>query len=82
VRDTLYDRFDKKYQLKREEIPERLGTFHDALQVMLGAGARVIETQIAKSLVSRLDMDFTENADWTIVNHFDLAKKNREYRRE
>jgi KaiC/GvpD/RAD55 family RecA-like ATPase len=77
VRDTLYDRFDKKYQLKREEIPERLGTFHDALQVMLGAGARVIETQIAKNLVSRLDIDFTENVDWTIVNYFDLAKRAR-----
>jgi hypothetical protein len=77
VRDTLYDRFDKKYQLKREEIPEKLGTFHDALQVMLGAGARVIETQIAKNLVSRLDIDFTENVDWTIVNYFDLAKRAR-----
>jgi KaiC/GvpD/RAD55 family RecA-like ATPase len=77
VRDTLYDRFDKKYQLKREEIPERLDTFHNALQVMLGAGAKVIETQIAKSLGSRLDLDFTENVDWTIVNYFDLAKRAR-----
>jgi hypothetical protein len=77
VRDTLYDRFDKKYQLKREEIPERLDTFHNALAVMLGAGARVIETQIAKSLVSRLGLDFTENVDWTIVNYFDHAKKAR-----
>jgi KaiC/GvpD/RAD55 family RecA-like ATPase len=77
VRDTLYDRFDKKYQLKREEIPEKLDTFHNALGVMLGAGARVIETQIAKSLVSRLGLDFTENLDWTIVNYFDLARRAR-----
>ena len=75
VRDTLYDRFDKKYQLRREEIPERLDTFHNALRVMLGAGARVIETQIAKSLVSRLGLDFTENVDWTIVNYFDYARR-------
>jgi KaiC/GvpD/RAD55 family RecA-like ATPase len=77
VRDTLYDRFEKKYQLKREEIPERLDTFHNALRVMLGAGAIVIETQIAKSLVSRLGLDFTENVDWTIVNYFDHARKAR-----
>jgi len=77
VRDTLYDRFDKKYQLKREEIPEKLDAFHNALQMMLGAGARVIETQIAKSLVSRLNLDFTENVDWTIVDYFDLARKNQ-----
>jgi KaiC/GvpD/RAD55 family RecA-like ATPase len=77
VRDTLYDRFEKKYQLKREEIPEKLDTFHNALQMMLGAGARVIETQIAKSLVSRLDLDFTENVDWTIVDYFHYARKNQ-----
>jgi KaiC/GvpD/RAD55 family RecA-like ATPase len=77
VRDTLYDRFDKKYQLKREEIPEKLDSFHKALQVMLGAGARIIETQIAKGLASRLDLDFTENVDWTIVDYFDLAKRTR-----
>jgi hypothetical protein len=45
---------------------------------MLGAGARVIETQIAKSLVSRLDLNFTENVDWTIVDYFDLAKREKE----
>jgi len=77
VRDTLYDRFDKKYLLRRDEIPERLDTFHNALGMMLGAGAKVIETQIAKSLVSRLGLDFTENVDWTIVNYFDYARKAR-----
>ncbi|TLN09555.1 hypothetical protein FDZ71_10010 [bacterium] len=77
MRDTLYDRFEKKYQLKREEIPEKLDTFHNALQMMLGAGARVIETQIAKSLVSRLDLDFTENVDWTIVDYFHYARRNQ-----
>jgi len=77
VRDTLYDRFDKKYQLKREEIPEKLDTFHRALHVMLGAGARVIETQIDKSLVSRLDLDFTENVNWTIVDYFDFARRTK-----
>ena len=77
MRDTLYDRFDKKYQLRRDEIPEKLDIFHNALQMMLGAGARVIETQIAKSLVSILDLDFTENIGWTIVDYFDHARKNQ-----
>jgi len=77
VRDTLYDHFEKKYRLKREEIPEKLDTFQKALQVMLGAGARVIETQIAKSLVSKLDLDFTENVNWTIVDYFDSARRTK-----
>jgi hypothetical protein len=42
---------------------------------MLGAGAKVIEKQIAKNLYSRLDLDFTEHSNWTIVEYFDHAKK-------
>jgi len=74
ARDTFYDRFDQKYQLKREEIPERLGTFHYAFETMVGAGARLVETQMAKSLMSKLGLDFTENTDWNIVDYFEHAK--------
>ena len=78
VRDTIYDRFDRKYQLKREEIPEKLDIFHKALQGMLGAGATVIETQIAKIFDKKLNLEFTENINWTIVDYFDSAKRTNE----
>jgi KaiC/GvpD/RAD55 family RecA-like ATPase len=77
VRDTIYDRFDRKYQLKREEIPEKLEIFQKALQGMLGAGAKVIETQIAKSFYSSLDIEFTDNVNWTIVDYFDSVKRTK-----
>jgi archaellum biogenesis ATPase FlaH len=77
VRDTIYDRFDRKYQLKREEIPEKLDIFGKALQGMLGAGAKVIETQIAKSFYCSLDIEFTDNVNWTIVDYFDSAKRTK-----
>ena len=77
VRDTIYDRFDRKYQLKREEIPEKLDIFQKALQGMLGAGAKVIETQIAKSFYRSLDIEFTDNVNWTIVDYFDSAKRRK-----
>ncbi len=77
VRDTIYDRFEKKCELKREDIPEKLDAFHKALHGMFGAGAKVIETQIVKSLDSRLGLDFTAHIDWTIVDYFHLAKKAR-----
>jgi KaiC/GvpD/RAD55 family RecA-like ATPase len=78
VRDTIYDRFDRKYQLKREEIPEKLDIFHKALQGMLGAGSTVIETQIAKIFDKKLNLEFTENINWTIVDYFDSAKRTNE----
>jgi KaiC/GvpD/RAD55 family RecA-like ATPase len=75
VRDTIYDRFDRMYQLRHEEIPVKLNTFHEALQTMFGAGAKVIETQIAKGFSARLGSGFTENENWTIVDYFELAKR-------
>jgi KaiC/GvpD/RAD55 family RecA-like ATPase len=75
VRDTIYDRFDRMYQLRREEIPTKLDAFHEALQTMFGAGAKVIETQIAKGFSARLGSGFTENENWTIVDYFEFAKR-------
>ena len=77
VRDTIYDRFDRKYQLKREEIPNKLDIFHGAMQGMLGAGAKVIETQIAKIFDNQLNLEFAENVNWTIVDYFDFAKRTK-----
>jgi len=75
VRRTIYQCLESKYQLKREEIPKKLDTFHEALEGLLGAGARLIERQIARNLYSRLDLNFTARMDWTIVEYFDHAKK-------
>lgn len=75
ARQTIYERAENKYQVKREEIPEKLNLFHEALEGMLGAGAEVIERQIAKKLYSQLNLNFTERSGWTIVEYFDHAKK-------
>jgi hypothetical protein len=75
VRATIYQCFESKYQLKREEIPEKLDTFHEALESMTGAGAKAIERQIARDLYSRLGLEFAGRMDWTIVEYFDYAKK-------
>jgi hypothetical protein len=75
VRRAIYQCLESKYQLKREEIPEKLDTFHKALQGLLGVGARVVERQIAKSLYATLGLNFTARNDWTIVEYIDHAKK-------
>jgi|SRR3989337_4215232 len=75
VRAAIYERIERSYQVKREDIPENLEGFHKALEELLGAGARVIERQIAKNFYSRLDLNFTARKDWTIVEYFDHAKK-------
>ncbi len=78
VRATIYERIEGSYQVRREEIPERLDTFHKALQELLGKGAEVVRRLIAKNLYSRLDLKFTEHENWTLVDYVRYAKEARQ----
>ena len=77
VRAAIYQRIERSYQLRREEIPEKLETFHQALQDLIGGGAKVMEKLIAKNLYRRLGLNFTEHANWNIVDYVNHAKKAR-----
>jgi len=74
VRATIYDRIEESYQVRREEIPEKLDTFHKALQELLGRGAEVMRRLIAKNLYNTLNLKFAENENWTLVDYVQNAK--------
>jgi hypothetical protein len=75
VRAAIYDRVERSYQLKREEIPEKLELFHKALRDLLAAGGEVLERLIAKNLYRRLDLNFNQHESWTLLDYVDEAKK-------
>jgi NADH:ubiquinone oxidoreductase subunit F (NADH-binding) len=75
VRAAIYDRVERSYQLKREEIPEKLELFHKALRDLLAAGGEVLERLIAKNLYRRLDLNFNQHESWTVLDYVDEAKK-------
>ncbi len=75
VRAAIYDRVERSYQLKREEIPEKLELFHKALRDLLAAGGEVLERLIAKNLYLRLDLNFNQHENWTLLDYVDEAKK-------
>ena len=77
VRTAIYDRIQRSYQLGREEIPEKLETFHQALQDLLGAGGKVMEKLIAKSLYRRLKLNFTQHDGWTLIDYVNHAKETK-----
>jgi len=77
VRVAIYQRIERSYRLRREEIPEKLEIFHQALQDLLGGSAKVMEKLIAKNLYRRLGLNFTEHANWNIVDYVNHAKKAR-----
>ena len=75
VKAAIYDRIEKSYRLKREEIPEKLEAFHRALEDLLGDSAKVLERLISKSLYSRLELNFVKHEDWTLLDYVNRAKK-------
>ncbi|MBS7627087.1 hypothetical protein KEJ51_08685, partial [Candidatus Bathyarchaeota archaeon] len=78
VRQALYSHIERRYQVKREEIPDRLDVLHDTLEVVFGSGTQVIERLIAKTLCGRLGLDFIEHENWTLMKYVeDLRKRLR-----
>jgi hypothetical protein len=74
VRTAIYERIERSYQLRREEIPEKLEVFHRALQQLLGAGDKVMEMLIARYLYRRLGLSFERHDGWTLVDYVNHAK--------
>jgi hypothetical protein len=79
ARVAIYECIEKSYQVRREEIPDKVLTFHRALQDLLGSGAKIMERRIARDLYSRLGLDFTEHHNWTLIDFMHHAKKVRRH---
>ena len=74
VRTAIYERIERSYQLRREEIPEKVETFHRALQELLGVGGKVMEKLIVRNLYRRLGLSFENHDGWTLVDYVNHAK--------
>ncbi len=75
VRGALYYHVERSFGIRREEIPKKLEAFHEALERLLGEGARVVERLIVRSLYGRLSLDFEEHQDWKLVDYVNYAAK-------
>jgi hypothetical protein len=74
VRAAIYERLERSYQVERGEIPEKLETFHLALEDLLDKSGKVMEKLIAKSLYRRLELNFTQHDGWTLIDYVNHAK--------
>lgn len=74
VKTAIYERVERSYQLRREEIPEKLETFHRALQDLLGEGGKVMEMLIVRNLYRRLGLSFEKHDGWTLVDYVNHSK--------
>ena len=75
VRDSIYYHLERSYGIRRDEVPERLEAFHQALRGLLGEGGRTVEAPIAKSLHGQLGLEFKGQPNCTLVEYVNRAKK-------
>ena len=75
VRQAIYSYIEMKYQVKRQEVPEKLDVFRKASGGLFGAGAKVVEKLIVRKLYSKLGLSFEEHENWTLVEYVDDVKK-------
>lgn len=71
----MYYQVEKRFELKREQIPEKLEVFSEALDGLFGYGAKVIEFQIARSLYEKLELEFEDKEDWTLRDYAEHLEK-------
>ena len=58
AKSSLYFHLETKFAISRQDIPDRVGDFSDALEQIFGLGARQIEILIMKYLNQRADCTY------------------------
>lgn len=72
-RKAVYFHIQNITSIKKEEISGNLEALQKGLEEIFGAGARVIETAIVRSLCQKLGIHFEEDKDKSFVENLDCA---------
>jgi hypothetical protein len=75
ARLAIYDCVESSYQIRREEIPEKLEAVHGALTDLLGKGGNMVERVAAENFYRSLHLTFEPNEDWTLIDYVNHAKR-------
>jgi len=67
----IYQFLENNYSLKREEIPEKLGTFMEGLQKFFRSGAHMIEQSILKELHVNLGLKYKSREGYRFADYID-----------
>jgi len=76
VLGALHEYLLKNYDVALDEIPYRLNTVIESLEVVLGVrGASTMGWMIAKRFYSKIGLRFTHNDNWGLEDYFQQAKR-------
>jgi hypothetical protein len=74
VKSAFYYHLKKRASIKRDDIPERLETFHEVLTELFCNGSVILERRISKKLYERLGLELPANNGWTFARYVREAR--------
>ncbi|MGD8505695.1 MAG: hypothetical protein PVF15_03420 [Candidatus Bathyarchaeota archaeon] len=77
-RSAIYFHLERNLKLRREEIPEKVKSFHEGLENIFGSGSRAVETIIVRDLYTKLGLEFEERIDFKFQDYVRQALKQFE----
>jgi hypothetical protein len=69
VKDAFYYHLEKRANVKRSEIPDKLGAFHEALADLFFHGSVILERRISRYLYGRLGLELPPDNELTIADY-------------
>ena len=75
VVDALYVHLQTVHSITRDDVPNRLDILIAALQRTLGSGALTVGKVIARAFYLKLQLEFTNDPNRTLLEYVDEARK-------
>jgi PAS domain S-box-containing protein len=75
-RRLIYQSIEKKFHVRREELPKKPETLHKTLENMLGASAtKIVEDMITKKVYDKLGLRYEKRDRSTLIDYLDDSRK-------
>jgi len=81
-KQAIYFHLEKTFAIKKQEIPNRIEEFANAIEEIFGHGAKIIEIQIMKRLYEKIGHDFRyfpEEDDLLFTKYVEAACKHMNF---
>jgi hypothetical protein len=77
-KQSIYFYLDSSFNIKKQEIPNKVEAFVDALEKIFGLGADFIESLIMKRLAEKIELDskWRFPKELKLVEYVNVAKQN------
>ncbi len=74
---AIYFYLERNFSIKKQDIPDRIEEFTEAIEKLFGNGAKILEIQIMKHLYENLGRDFeyfSENNDLLFTDYANVVR--------